>query len=731
MAELALHHDWDLDQDPTAFVRASGQLKALDLAVEGAHCARCIAKIENGLKDQPGLKSARLNLSTGRLAILFSGDDVRARDYVRALRTLGYPASPYAPETETSAVSQEEKRLLRAMAVAGFATANVMLLSVSVWSGAGEMGEATQTLFHWISALIVLPTVAYSGRPFFGSAIRALKAKHVNMDVPISLAVFLACGLSLYETVIGKGHTYFDAAAMLLFFLLIGRYLDSRLRARAGQSARHLAAMQAAVAHRVESDGVISAIAARDVIPGDVLLVASGDKVPVDGQLLDPGAELDTSLVTGETVPRQAQTGEALYSGMVNLSHPFKMTATAAREDSLLAEITRLVEAGEQSRSRYVRLADRAANLYVPIVHTLAALTLVGWLVLTQDPRAAILNAIAVLLITCPCALALAVPAVQVVASGRLFKSGILIKSGDALERLAKADYAVFDKTGTLTRGKPRLINTEALPPDALELAAKLARTSRHPLSRAIADAAGMGDTADHLEEIAGGGLKGQIKGVAVAFGSASWMGVEEASSKDNEGFTQEAWLRYGHEAPVRFQFSDALRDDAQTALEGLRQRDFTLELLSGDRPHAAEAIADHLGLERWKGGLKPQDKIARIEALINEGYKPVMVGDGINDAPALAAAYVSISMGSASEVSRSAADLVIQGDHLARIPEAVDIARASQSRILENFALAALYNMIAIPLAVFGFVTPLVAAIAMSASSILVTLNALRLARK
>lgn len=711
--------------DPTAFVRRADGLCELDLMVSGASCAACIARIETGLREDERVENARLNLSTGRLALTWRGEAEAARELINKLGAIGYPATPYEPEADSDPQMVEEKRLLRAMAVAGFAMANVMLLSVAVWSGVGEMSAAMESLMHRISALIVLPAAAYAGQPFFRSAWQALKHRHVNMDVPISLAVFLACGLSVYETFIGHGDTYYDAAVMLLFFLLIGRFLDMRLRAKASQAARGLAAMQAASANRVLPDGRIEAIPAREVVAGDHLLLAAGDRVPVDARVVEGEGELDGSLVTGETAPVAATPGARLFSGMLNLDAKLVVEAIADRDNSLLSEITRLVEAGEQSRSRYVRLADRAAKLYVPIVHSLAALTLVGWLLILGEPRPAIINAIAVLIITCPCALALAVPAVQVVASGRLYRDGVLVKSGDALERMANIDTIVFDKTGTLTEGRPRLVDAGEISSEALDLAARLARTSRHPLSRAVADAAGMGETADRVTETPGGGLQGQVDGVSVRFGSARWLGLESGADPHSE-----AWLWVDGQEPVRFRFEDQLRAEARRTVKAFKQRGCRVILLSGDRKIPVDHIAGQLGIELAFSELKPQDKIAKLQDMKADGLKVCMVGDGINDAPALAAADVSISMASAAEISQAASDFVLQGDRLDKAVTAAIVSRGAKSRVMENFGLAVVYNMIAVPLAVGGFVTPLIAAIAMSASSILVTLNALRLAR-
>ncbi|WP_323762612.1 heavy metal translocating P-type ATPase [Maricaulis sp.] len=712
--------------DPQAFVRESGGEASLDLLVRGATCAGCIARIEGGLKADGRVSEARLNLSTGRLNLRWTGPADLARDYVDTLGRLGYPATPYEPESEADPQKEDERKLLYALAVAGFGMANVMLLSISVWAGGEEMSASLQDLMHRGSALIALPVAAFAGQPFFRSALTALRGGHVNMDVPISLAVLLACGLSVWETFIGHGQTYYDAAVMLLFFLLIGRFLDMRLRARAGEAARGLAAMQAATANRLEADGRIRAIPARDVKAGDRLVLAAGDRVPVDAVIREGEGALDGSLVTGETAPVVATPGLDVYSGMLNLDGKLVLEARTDRDHSLLSEITRLVEAGEQARSRYVRLADRAARLYVPVVHGLAALTLVGWLVIGGEARPAIINAIAVLIITCPCALGLAVPAVQVVASGRLYREGVLVKSGDALERFAGVDTVVFDKTGTLTEGRPRLINQAGLPSGALEQAARLARTSRHPLSRAIADAAGMGEAAAGVREIPGGGLEADQDGAVTRFGAARWMGIDAISDPHTE-----AWLQVGRSEPVRFCFEDSLRPDAKAVIAGLKHRGCGVVLLSGDRAGPVQGVAEDLDIDEWRAGLQPRDKIDRLEALKADGRVVAMIGDGINDAPALAAAHVSVSLASAAEISQAAADFVLQGDRLAACLVTLDVSRAARRRVLENFGLAAAYNAIAVPMAVAGFVTPLIAAIAMSASSVLVTLNALRLARR
>lgn len=713
--------------DPTPFVKRTNDGAArLELSVYGAHCGGCIAKIENGLKEISGVEMARLNLSTGKLAVAWRDDAVAPIAIAKKLSALGYRAQAFDPAAQRAETDAEGRLLLRCMAVAGFAAANIMLLSVAVWAGHdGEMGPATRAMMHWVSALIALPAAAYAGRPFFRSALSALKAGRANMDVPISLAVILALGLSVFEALNHGRDAYFDAAVMLLFFLLIGRYLDHRLRARARAAAQDLLALQATTANRLREDGALEQVSARTVAPGDRLVLWPGDRAPVNGVIEDGTSNIDVSLVTGESAPSRMGAGATLYAGVVNLSDRLVMKATATADESLVADLARLVEAGEQGKGKYVRLADRAAALYVPLVHSLALATLLGWLFLGDAGlRVAIMNAVAVLIITCPCALGLAAPAVQVVATGRLFKEGVLVKSGDALERLAEVDTFVFDKTGTITHGALNLADADQIAPTIVAKAAQLARASRHPLARAVVAAAGPGSVAPDTTETSGAGIEGAIDGKRARFGRADWVGAA-TTAKDG---ASEAWFRFGDEKPVRFAFEDAIRDDAEDTIAGLRARGLDTEMLSGDRTEAAARIAAMAGIEHWRARLTPADKIARLEELRRTGRTVAMVGDGLNDAPALAAAHASLSPGSAADASQAAADFVYQGEGLRAVVAAYDVSKQARRRVLENFGFAAVYNLCAIPLAIFGFVTPLIAALAMSGSSVVVTLNALRL---
>jgi Cu2+-exporting ATPase len=546
--------------------------------------------------------------------------------------------------------------------------------------------------------------------------------------VPISVAITLATAMSLFQTTRGSSEVYFDAAITLLFFLLIGRFLDNRVRSKAVGAAQNLLALRATLARVISDDGTISDQSASSLAPGMRVLVAAGERFPADGLLLENGTELDESLITGETLPRGAGAGDAVHAGTINLGHPVEVQVTAGGENTLLAEIVRLMEAAEQGRGRYVRLADRAARFYAPAVHLLGLATFLGWLALGADWEASLTAAIAVLIITCPCALALAVPVVQVASAQRLFRRGILLKAPDGLERLAEADTVVLDKTGTLTLGRPSLIDVETYHPDILRHAASLAASSRHPYARALTQAAarrlGAVEAARGVEETPGSGLGRMTAAGEERLGSAEFVGVEKADA------SKALWFRAPGSTPVGFAFRDALREDAVETVRALRRSGYAVEILSGDSRRRVGEMAVAAGITVWQGAARPADKIARLETLRGEGRRVLMVGDGLNDAPALAAGHASLSPSSAADISQTASDVIFQGEALRPIVEVLGVARMQKRMALQNFAIALAYNAVSVPLAMAGLVTPLVAALAMSTSSIAVTLNALRLGR-
>ncbi|WP_120496634.1 heavy metal translocating P-type ATPase [Kiloniella sp. EL199] len=729
-AEMAPPKEVPASIDPTAYVyKNDAGLSQLNLIVDTIHCPSCIRLIEGNLNKMDGVETARVNLSTKRLYVLWDATKTSATAIVRKLDDLDFPPTPYNPDLMSSASEQEDKALLKAMGVAGFAAANVMLLSVAVWSGVNDMGPATRDLLHWVSGLIALPTVAYSGQPFFRSAIAALKTRSLNMDVPISLAVLLAVGMSVAETLQSAKHAYFDASVMLLFFLLIGRYLDRRMRSKAQSAAQNLLSLRAIAATIIREDGTHASLPVEAVEPGMKVAIAVGEKIPVDGTVINGETEIDSSLITGESLPQKVLVGNAVFAGTLNISTPIEVEVTAQDDQTLLSEIVKLMETAEQGRAKYVRLADRAAQIYAPVVHILSALTFVAWWALGDGGwHLALMNAIAVLIITCPCALGLAVPTVQVVASGLLLRRGILVKAADGLERLADADVVVFDKTGTLTKGQPVLTNKDTLSADDLSLAASLALSSKHPLSKALVTAAIDVPVVklDKVHEEPGQGLECYLNDNRVRIGNRNWCGVDEDRIGDDA--VSELWLSDSSGKKVRFTFEDQLKDDASSAIWYAKEHLQSVEILSGDREKAVKKAAKLLSIENWTAGANPKDKIAHLDNLSNQKHKVLMVGDGLNDAPALASAFVSASPATASDISQTTADFIFQGNKLKPIMEAITIARKARELIFQNFGLAIVYNVIAVPLAMSGYVTPLIASVAMSASSIVVTLNALRL---
>ena len=673
------------------------------LVLPGIHCAGCIRTVEDTLKAQPDILAARVNLTLKRAAITASpGAD--PTPWIAALARAGHDAyeADIAPESDAAG-----RDLILRLGVAGFAMMNVMLLSVAIWSGAAD---STRDLFHWISASIALPAALFAAQPFFRNAFSALRVARLNMDVPISLAILLACGMSLFETMQGGDHAYFDAALSLTFFLLAGRVLDARMRRAARSAARDLAALEPSRVVRIEDGSKISQPVS-DVAVGDILWLAAGARLPVDAELLEEGARIDRSLVTGESDPVTRHRGAALQAGDVTLTGPITVRATAVGEDTTLRRIARLVAVAETAKSAYTSLADRAAAIYAPAVHLIAFAAFLGWLWVSGDLRLAVNIAVATLIITCPCALGLAVPAVATAATGQLFRKGLLVTSDTALERLAGIDTVVFDKTGTLTRAT--LTPPDDLPDELTCVLAALANASDHPLSRSLSEAmyGTQQATLSAIREDAGRGIQ------------AKWNNNQVRLGRGETGETvfavaERKWV---------LDRDEKLLPDARDSVDALLARGLSVHILTGDTEEKAAKVAQDLGVAGVEANMTPESKQAFIAGLQEQGHKVLMVGDGLNDTGALAAADASIAPGTALEASRNAADVILTSGELSRIELALRMARAARKRILENFALAAGYNAVAIPLALLGFATPLLAALAMSASSVTVILNALR----
>ncbi|UGY15626.1 heavy metal translocating P-type ATPase [Bradyrhizobium septentrionale] len=695
-------------------------LRQTDLSVPDIHCGGCLQRIEAALSKLDGVTYARANLSARRVTIQWCGDT--PPPLIPTLTAIGYQA--HIRDVGADGKDPALSKLLLALAVAGFATSNIMLLSVANWSGT-EAG--TRDLFHWISAAIALPTLAYSGQVFFRSAWRSLRRGQTNMDVPISIGVLLAFSMSLWETIGHGPHAYFDASVSLLFFLLIGRTLDHVMRERARQAVNGLARLSARGALWQRPDGAQIYLPVDEIEPGMTILLAAGERVAVDCRVIGGHSELDYALVSGESAPQPAAEGMELQAGILNLTAPLTVVATAAAKNSFLAEMVRMMEAAEAGRSAYRRIADRAARLYAPVVHATALLTFVGWMVATGDAHRAITIAIAVLIITCPCALGLAVPMVHVVAARRLFDLGIMIKDGSALERLAGVDTVIFDKTGTLTTGRPLLTPSSDVDVNTLALAGTIAAHSRHPYSRALAalSVGGKPTRLDAVAEFPGAGLEALSSEGVLRLGRPDWAVAERPL--DPAYRDANVLLSCNGSCIAAFRLEDSLRAGAHDAIAELKRSGLHVEILSGDSETRVGTIADRLGVT-FAAAACPADKVVCITTEKAAGRKVLMVGDGLNDAPALMAADVSIAPGSAADVGRNAADFVFLRESLLAVPQALAIARDAARLVRQNFGLAIAYNVVAIPVAVLGHVTPLIAAVAMSLSSVIVVANALRL---
>jgi Cu2+-exporting ATPase len=691
-----------------------------DFAVPDIRCAGCIAKLEQGLVRDRRIAAARVNFTEKRVH-LSCVPDAEMPDLIGAFTTLGFEAHPIGDALgDADPAAADSRELLRAVAVSGFAMMNIMLLSVSVWSGASG---ATRDLFHWLSAMIALPTVAYAGRPFFRSAWRALRHRQTNMDVPISIGVLITTGLSLFETATSGPHAYFDGVVMLLFFLLCGRWLDSVMRDRARGGVTALLRNMGTGATVLGHDGKSRWTDATALEPGMVMLVAAGERLAADGAVLRGTSRLDLSLLTGESAPQLVRVDDRVHAGTLNLDAPIEVRVSAVGGDTALADIARLMGEAAQGKSRYVRIADRAARLYAPAVHALALIAFIGWMIFGAGWHHSLLIAVAVLIITCPCALGLAVPAAQIVAAGALMRVGVLIKDGSALERLAEVDRVMIDKTGTLTLGRPEALDLEQLEPQARLLALALAQASRHPLSEALTRGLQALDVprtdVRAIRETPGFGIEANWDGHAVTLGRPG---------DPVEGDALATQLSIDGAVVATIRFADRLRPDARAAMDALRADGIDVSILSGDRAAAVAPVARELAMTA-QTGMSPQDKLAAL-ARQSATHKVLMIGDGLNDGPALAAGHASMAPGSASDVGKNAADCIFLGDRLMPIVAALRMARRTQAIVRQNFALAIGYNVIAVPLAFLGYVTPLVAALAMSGSSLIVVGNAMRLKR-
>jgi P-type Cu2+ transporter len=721
--------------------RAAGDPPRLEaqLILEGLRCSACAWLIEQVVTRLPGVASIDLNYTTRRAWVRWDPAVAKLSAVLAAIRTLGYGAWPYE-EGRLALIEQREKRaLLRRLWVAGLGMMQVMMYAVPTYlAGDGEITADAASLMRWAGLVLTLPVMAYSAAPFFRGAWRDLRVRTLGMDVPIVLGLLSAFVASVVATLAGTGEVYFDSVTMFVFLITGGRYLELLARHRAGESLERLARLVPQVANRLAhaASRETSAVAVARLAAGDLVLVRPGEAVPADGELESDAAEVSEAWLSGESRPALRRRGEAVLGGSVNAGSALVMRVTRVGADTALSAVHRLLERALGERPRWVAAAQRASAFFVGFILLAALAAGLAWLAI--DPARALWVAVSLLIVTCPCALALATPVAVTAATGAMARANLVVARGHAIERLASATDIVFDKTGTLTHGRPRLLETMALGvrsrDESLGIAAALARWSSHPVDRALAECGTGGDLrVEAHESVAGAGIEARIDGRRVRLGRAGFVAALAGSpapvawirSQDSVAYLgdETGWI-------AGFRLGDTLREDARGAIAGLRALGLRIHLLSGDEPGVVQRVAAELGIDAAAARATPEAKLRAVRELQRLGARVAMVGDGINDAPVLAQADVSVAMGGGADLAQMQADAVLLSDSPQDLLSGVRIARRARRIVRQNLAWALAYNLVAVPLAFAGLVTPLLAGIGMSASSLVVVANAARLRR-
>lgn len=711
-----------------AFAIRAGAKAEATIYVGGMYCAACSWLIETSLGGLDGVSDAGVNPVTHRLRVVFEPGKVGLGDLLSALTHLGYHPQPLAPESSMAPEVEEQRTALKRLLVASLGMMQVMMFAIALYAGEFKgISPDMERFFRLVSFFVTTPVVFYSARPFFAGAIRGIRSRHPGMDLPVSIAIGTAYVASVWSTFYDGPAVWFDSVTMFVFFLTVGRFLEMRARHRSIDKSVALSSILPNTVTRVGDDSETT-IPATQLCAGDVVRIRAGESIPADGTLVDVATSVDEALLSGESRPQPKQPGDTLLAGSVNLDSQVLMQVSSTGVDTTLGTISRLSERARYARPAFVKLADQVASYIVVAILVIATLVAVGWSY--YAPERAFEITLSVLVVTCPCALALATPAAFAAAGSRLAELRLLVTNGDAVERVSRATHVVFDKTGTLTRGEPSIVGTRLLEPDGneeqlLAIAASLEAASTHPLARAFR----MVETklaAHKVETVVGQGLEGIVDGRRYRLGSAAFAGAVDAG--DDDRLT--VYLADDKKPLALFLLDDAPRDDAGDTLRRLAQMGLGVSLLSGDREQPVARMASELGIQDYRAACSPQDKLAHLEALRNDGEIVIMVGDGINDAPVLAGADASIAPAHSALLAQTSADIIMLGEHLEPVTTVIDVSRKTLRIVRQNLAWAILYNTTALPLAVAGHVPPWLAAIGMSASSLIVVLNALRLSR-
>lgn len=740
LRDLALY---DHPEVQKSFVRSAGEHeREAALIMEGITCAACVWLNESHIARQPGVTAVDINYATRRARVRWDERRIHLSQILAAVAAIGYRAHPYDANRLEQLAQKERRSALWRLFVAGFGMMQVMMYAIPAYIATeGSMTTDIAQLMRWASLVLTLPVMFYSAAPFFVNAWRDIRLFRVGMDVPVALGVGAAFAASLWATLTGSGEVYFDSVTMFIFLLLGGRYLEMMARQQAVRNVEALARAAPAITERLYRYPAhdTETIAAADLQCGDVVLVRPGSAVPADGEVIEGESQADESLLTGESRPVSKSVGDEVTGGSMNIDSPLTIRVTRVGEQTRLAAIRRLMDQAAMEKPKLVHMADRVAARFVSALLVLAAATALAWYFI--DPSRALWVFVSVLVVSCPCALSLATPAAMTVASGALSRLGLLVARGHAIETLAKATHILFDKTGTLTRGQLQL--TGILPyrdqsEDKLRsLAAALERGSTHPIARALGQEAAVTDVVEQLRVHTGGGVEAVVNGVCIRLGKPEFAAVlheqplpQEVMHWQTEGATvvamadAQGWLGF-------FRLADSVREDAAAMTRALRDMHLNLGILSGDSNEAAQGVASELEIEQIRGRMSPEAKREYIKTEQAQGAIVAMVGDGVNDGPVLAQAQISVAMGSGTDLARTQADMVLMGDSLMPIADGIKIARHTLAIVRQNLVWAFAYNLTAIPLAMAGMVTPWMAGIGMSASSLLVVLNALRLQKR
>jgi Cu2+-exporting ATPase len=714
------------------FVRHDQRFAETTLMMEGISCAACGWLIERHLRALPAVIEARLNLSNHRLHVRWADSDLPLSKVLAELRTIGYAAHPYQPDKAAARLATENRLALRQLGVAGLLWFQAMMATMATWPEFNiDLSPQMHTILRWVAMFLTTPIVFYSCTPFFKGAMRDLRTRHLTMDVSVSLAIGAAYLAGIWTAITGVGELYFDAVGMFALFLLAGRYLERRARERTAAATAHLVNLLPASCLRLSIDGQSERILLPELRVGDQVLVHPGAALPADGKIIDGQSSVDESLLTGEYLPQTRRVGDAVTAGTLNVENPLIVEVTALGHDTRLSAIVRLLERAQSEKPRLAHIADRASQWF--LLGSLAFALLIGVLWWQIDPSRAFWVVLAMLVATCPCALSLATPTALTAATGTLHTLGLLLTRGHVLEGLNQIDTVIFDKTGTLTEGQ---LTLRAIRPltnlnsdDCLALAAALENRSEHPIARAFGRAP---VAAEHVVATPGLGLEGRVAERTLRIGQPDFVcalsGCTAPPMPDEPG----QWLLLGdaQEALAWLVLDDRLRDDAAELVQACKTRGWKLMLLSGDSSPMVASVAAQLGIDDARGGLLPDDKLAILQQLRADGRKVLMLGDGVNDVPILAAADISVAMGSATDLAKTSADAVLLSNRLQALVQAFSLARRTRRIIIENLLWACLYNGLMLPFAALGWITPLWAAVGMSISSLTVVLNALRLTR-